>query len=83
MKKTVQKRAVIEEKRTEIFINRENTVAMRNIDKFKRHTGSAIHGIFVAAGGTKAAVATKRNKFKIATMSAGIHGTPERRIAAA
>lgn len=37
---------VTEEKRTEILINCENTVAMRNIDKFKGHTGSAIHGTF-------------------------------------
>ena len=34
-KKVVEKRAVIEEIRAEIFINSENAVAMRNIDEFK------------------------------------------------
>ena len=64
MKKTVKKGAVMEEKITEIFINGKNTVAMSNIDQFKRHIGSAFHGIFVTTSGTKAAVTTERDKFK-------------------
>ena len=77
MKKTVKKGAVIEEKITEIFINGKNTVAMSNIDQFKRHIGSAFHGIFVTTSGTKAAVTTERDKFKIATMGADIHSSAE------
>ena len=46
-KRQVKKGAVMEEKITEIFINGKNTVAMSNIDQFKRHIGSAFHGIFV------------------------------------
>ena len=64
MKKTVKKGAVMEEKITEIFINGKNTVAMSNIDQFKRHIGSAFHGIFVTTSGTKAAVTTERDKFE-------------------
>ena len=67
----------MEEKITEIFINGKNTVAMSNIDQFKRHIGSAFPGIFVTASGTKAAVTTERDKFKIATMGADIHSPPK------
>ena len=75
MKKTVKQRAVMKKKIPEIFINGKHTVPMSNIDQFKSHTGSAFHGIFVAAGGTEAAVAAKGNKFKVAKMGAGIHCT--------
>ena len=83
MKKTVKKGAVIEEKITEIFINGKNTVAMSNIDQCKRHMGSAVQGIFVTTSGTKAAVTTERDKFKIATMGADLHSPAEGRIATA
>lgn len=83
MEKTVKKGAVMEEKITEIFINGKNTVAMSNIDQFKRHIGSAFHGIFVTTSGTKAAVTTGRDKFKIATMGADIHSSAKGRIATA
>ena len=56
---------------------------MSNIDQFKRHIGSAFHGIFVTTSGTKAAVTTERDKFKIATMGADIHSSAEGRIATA
>ena len=65
MKKTVKKGAVMEEKITEIFINGKNTVAMSNIDQFKRHIGSAFHGIFVTTSGTKVAVKRKGTNLKL------------------
>ena len=83
MKKTVKQGAVMKKKIPEVFINGKHTVPMSGINQFKSHTGSAFHGVFVAAGGTKAAVAAKGNKFKVATMGAGIHCTTEGRIAAA
>ena len=61
----------------------KSTVAMSNIDQFKRHIGSAFHGIFVTTSGTKAAVTTERDKFKIATMGADIHSSAKGRIATA
>ena len=54
---------------------------MNDGNEFKRHTGSAFHGIFVATGRAETAVAAERDKFKISTVSAGIHGTAERRVA--
>ena len=83
MKKTVEQRAVMEKNPPEVFINGKDTVPMSNIDQFKRHTGSAFHGILVRNLRTKSAVATKGNKFKISTVGADIHGTAEGRIATA
>lgn len=80
MKKTVEQRTVIEKKLPEIFINGKNAVSMPNIDQFKGHTGSAFHGIFVSAGRTETAMTTERNKFKLCTVRATIHGTTEGRI---
>lgn len=83
MKKRAKQRTVMKKKIPEIFINGKHTVPMSNMDQFKSHTGSAFHGIFIAAGGTKAAVTAKGNKFKITTIGAGIHCPTEGRIAAA
>ena len=52
MKEAVQEGAVLKEKIAEIFIYGKNAVPVRNTDQFKRHTGSALHGIFVSAGRT-------------------------------
>ena len=82
MKEAVQEGAVLKEKIAEIFIYGKNAVPVRNTDQFKRHTGSALHGIFIATGGTKAAVTAKRDKFEVPAMSAGVHGTAKRSIAA-
>jgi len=80
VKKTVEQRTIIEKEISEIFINGKNAVPMFHIHEFKRHTGSAFHGIFIATGRTKTTVATERNKFPIFTMGADIHSTTKRRI---
>ena len=56
-------------------------MSMIHIHEFKRHTGSAFHGIFIATGRTKTTVATERDKFPIFTMCADIHGATIGRIA--
>jgi hypothetical protein len=50
--------------------------------KFERHGGSAFHGIFVSACGTKSAMASKRNKLEFATVRTAIHGTTKSGVAA-
>ena len=82
MEEAVKKSPVFKKKITQVFINGEDTVSVWNIDKFEGHTGSAFHGIFISTSRTETAVAAERNKFKFATMRAGIHGTTKRRIAA-
>lgn len=81
MKKTVEQRTVKNKKLPEIFVNGKNTMAVPYIDQFKRHTGRAFHRVFVTTGRAKAAVAAKRNEFKLSAMGAGIHGTTKRGIA--
>ena len=80
MEEAVKKRAVFKKKTTQIFIDSEDTMSVWNIDKFEGHTGSAFQGIFISTSRTETAVAAERNKFKFATMRAGIHGTAKRRI---
>lgn len=70
------RRAVPKEKPPEVFIDGEDTMAVPDIDEFKRHGGRTLHGIFIAAGRTEAAVTPERNKLKIAAMRTAIHGTP-------
>ena len=55
-------------------------MAMGTVDEFKSHRGSAVDGIHVAAGRTKAAVTTECNEFEIAAFGARVHGTAKRRI---
>ena len=62
MKKAVKERAVIEEKIPELRINGKNTMSVRDIDQFKGHRGSALHGVEIPAGRTETAVAAERDK---------------------
>lgn len=74
MEEAVQQGTVLEEKVTEGFIYSKNTMAVLDADEFERHSGSAFHSIFVAAGRTKAAVAAKRNKLQVTAVRTGVHG---------
>ena len=74
MQETFQERTVLKEKVAETFINSKNTMAVLDTDELERHTGGAFHSIVVAAGRTKAAVTTKRNKLEITAVGAGVHG---------
>ena len=82
MKETVEQRTILKKKIPKILSNRKNAVPVTDINEFKRHTGSAFHGILVATGRAKAAVTAERNKFKLAATGTAVHGTAERRIAA-
>ena len=63
MKETVKQCSVIKEKLSQIFVNGKNTMAVGDIDQFKGHGGSALHGVEIPAGRAEAAVAAERNKF--------------------
>ena len=45
MEQTVKEGAVIQEEIPELFVNGKNTMAVGNIDEFKGHGGSALHGV--------------------------------------
>ena len=63
---------------SEVFINSKNAVPVLDRNELKGHTGSAIHGIFVAAGRAETAVASEWDKFKLAAMGTTVHGTAKR-----
>jgi len=64
------------------LVNGENAMPVGNVEQFKGHRGSALHGIKISAGGTETAVAAERNEFELATVRAAIHGTAKGVIAA-
>ena len=79
-KQTIQKFAVLKEKRTKFFCNSKNAMAVLNIDYFKRHGGGAVNGVFISTSRTETTMAAKWNEFKISASSATIHGTAKGRI---
>ena len=82
MEETVQERAVLEEKGTEIFINGKDAMAMADIDELKKHRGGAFHRVFITAGRAETAAATERDEFQLAAVGTAVHGTAKGRIAA-
>ena len=49
-------------------------------NKFKRHGRRPLFGILYTTGRTESGMATERNKFKMATSGAGVHGTAISRV---
>ena len=82
MEETVQERAVLEEKGTEIFINGKDAMAMADIDELKKHRGGAFHSVFITAGRAETAAATERDEIQLAAVGTAEHGTAKGRIAA-
>lgn len=82
MEETVQERAVLEEKGTEIFINGKDAMAMADIDELKKHRGGAFHSVFITAGRAETAAATERDGIQLAAVGTAEHGTAKGRIAA-
>ncbi len=82
MEEAVKQSPVIQEKITKVLVNSENTMSMGNIDQFKGHSGSALHGIKVSTGRAETAVAAERNEFELATVRTAIHGTAKGGISA-
>lgn len=48
MEEAVQEKTVLKKKGTEILINGKNAMAVLDTNEFERHTGGAIHSVFVA-----------------------------------
>ncbi len=65
---------------SEFFIDGKDAVTMVTLNEFKRHGSSAIIAILGTTGRTKLGTTTKRDKFKVTTMSAAIHCATKRRV---
>lgn len=82
MKKAVKEGTVKEKKLPELFINGKDTMTVCDINQLKGHTGRALHGIFVSAGGTETAVASERDELKLVAVGTTIHDPAEGRVTA-
>ena len=51
----------------QLFINGEYAVAVCDIDQFKGHRGSKLHGIEIPTGGAEAAVTPEGDEFEFST----------------
>ena len=80
MKETVKERAILQEKITEGRINGKNAMTVSDINELKGHRGSAVNGVFIAAGRAKTTFASKGDKFKITAVSTTVHSTTKRGI---
>lgn len=78
--KAVKEGAVVKEEGTQFFCNGEDTVTVCDVQNLKGHGSGTVDGVFRTAGGTEAAVAAERDKFKVPTFVTAIHGTAERRV---
>lgn len=81
-KKAIQKRAIPKKELSKLFRNRKNAMPMRTVNKRGSHRKSLLDRIHVATGRTKSTMTAERNKFKVSTMRAGVHGATKSRITA-
>ena len=82
MEEAVKQCPVIKEELAEVFVNGKNTVPVGNMNKFKGHRSSTLHGVEIPTGRTETAVAAEGYEFQLATFRTAIHGTAKGRIAA-
>lgn len=80
MEEAVEQGTVFKKVRTQIFINRKDTMPVGDVDKLEGHRGSAFHGILIATGGTEPAMASERDKFQLSAFRTAVHGTTIRRV---
>ena len=80
MKQAIKEFTVFKEEMTEVFIDGKNTMPVSNINQLEGHVCGAFHGILISTGRTETAVTAERNKFKLSTVGATVHGTTKRGI---
>ena len=81
MKKAVQQGTVLEEEGAKVFVDGKDAVSVGDIDKFKRHRGSALHGILIATGRAETAMTAKGDKLELSAFGTAVHSTTVGRIA--
>ena len=66
----------------ELGIDGKDAMVVRDINEFKGHGGSAVHGIFNSTERTEMAVAAERDKFELSAGRTAVHGPAKGRIPA-
>lgn len=77
MEKAVKQCAVVQEKLPEALVDGKDAVPVGNINQMKGHRGSALHGVFIAAGRAETAVTAEGDKFEFPAGRAAVHGAAE------
>lgn len=66
----------------ELGIDGKDAMVVRDINEFKGHGGSAVHGIFNSTERTEMAVAAERDKFELPAGRTAVHDPAKGRIPA-
>lgn len=82
VEETVKEGTVMQKERAKLFVNSKNTVSVGTVDQFKGHGDRTFLTVFDAAGGTKAALTTERNKFHVGAVRADIYRAAKRWVTA-
>ena len=82
IEQTIQTGTVIQEKLTEYFRDRKNTMPVVAADQFACHGGCPLPGIKVTARWTETGMAAKRDKVEMTASRAAIHSAAEGGITA-
>lgn len=82
MKETVKQGSIFEEKVAKFFCDGKNAVPMLDIDDIEGHGSGSVNSVFSATGRAETAMASKRNKLKLAAFGTAVHGAAIGRISA-
>lgn len=74
MKETIEQSSILEKVNTKFFGNGKNTMPMNARDKLAGHMKRTLLIVEITTRRAETALATKGNKFQIATVRAAIHG---------
>lgn len=80
LEEAVEQGTVIQEERTQVFINGEDDMPVSTAEEFKGHFSGAFNAVLIATGRAEFGMAAKGDEFKFATVSTAKHGATERGI---
>lgn len=80
LEEAVKQGTVIQEERTQVFINGEDDMPVSTAEEFKGHFSGAFNAVLIATGRAEFGMAAKGDEFKFVTVSTAKHGATERGI---
>ena len=80
LEEAVEQGTVIQEERTQVFINGEDDMPVSTAEEFKGHFSGAFNAVLIATGRAEFGMAAKGDEFKFVTVSTAKHGATERGI---
>ena len=80
LEEAVEQGTVIQEERTQVFINGEDDMPVSTAEEFKGHFSGAFNAVLIATGRAEFGMAAKGDEFKFVTVGTAKHGATERGI---